>query len=240
VALADWAGKFAHELSGGMQQRVGLARAFATDAEILLMDEPFSALDPLIRTKLQDELVDLQERLRKTILFVSHDLDEALKIGDHIAIMEGGRIVQAGTPEDIVLRPATPYVREFVAHVNPLNVLTAWNVMRDARDLEPDGGGWVWLDRRRTTRLRIDVDRHVLEAERDGKPGRWACCDPMGDRPEDREAAVYWARTDTALRPVMAAMQRDIAPVAVFDADDRLVGAVGVRDLLQAILRKDG
>ena len=112
-----------------MQQRVGLARAFATDADILLMDEPFSALDPLIRDKLQDELLELQKRLRKTIVFVSHDLDEALKLGNRIAIMEGGRIVQAGTAEDIVLRPANDYVAEFVQHMNPLNVLRGTSVM---------------------------------------------------------------------------------------------------------------
>src|SRR3546814_19395107 len=95
VSLAQWKDKFAHELSGGMQQRVGLARAFATDADILLMDEPFSALDPLIRDHLQDELLALQQRLRQTIIFVSHDLDEALKLGSHIAIMEGGHIVRS-------------------------------------------------------------------------------------------------------------------------------------------------
>ena len=104
VHLDQWAKKYAHELSGGMQQRVGLARAFATEAPILLMDEPFSALDPLIRTKLQDELLQLQATLKKTIIFVSHDLEEALKIGSHITIMEGGRIVQTGAPEDIVLQ----------------------------------------------------------------------------------------------------------------------------------------
>ena len=123
VGLTQWAGKFAHELSGGMQQRVGLARAFATDADILLMDEPFSALDPLIRDKLQDELLALQKDLKKTIIFVSHDLDEALKIGNRIAILEGGRIVQWGAAEDILLRPANAYVAEFVKHMNPLNVL---------------------------------------------------------------------------------------------------------------------
>jgi glycine betaine/proline transport system ATP-binding protein len=102
-----------------MQQRVGLARALATDAEILLMDEPFSALDPLIRRKLQDELLALQARLRKTILFVSHDLDEALKIGDRISILEGGRIVQTGTARQITESPADDYVAEFVRHANP-------------------------------------------------------------------------------------------------------------------------
>jgi len=134
VGLDDRADALVGELSGGMQQRVGLARAFATDAPILLMDEPFSALDPLIRTRLQDELLDLQKRLGRTIVFVSHDLDEAFKIGNRIAIMEGGRIVQCGTPRDIFTEPANGYVAEFVAHMNPLGVLTARDVMGPARD----------------------------------------------------------------------------------------------------------
>ena len=129
VNLVGWAERRVQELSGGMQQRVGLARAFATDAPILLMDEPFSALDPLIRNKLQDELLALQAKLNRTIVFVSHDLDEAMKLGNRIAIMEGGRIVQLATPQDIVLRPATAYVAEFVAHMNPLSVLRAAEVM---------------------------------------------------------------------------------------------------------------
>ena len=129
VGLADWADRKVGELSGGMQQRVGLARAFATDAPILLMDEPFSALDPLIRTRLQDELLDLQRDLQRTIIFVSHDLDEAFKLGGRIAIMEGGRIVQVGTPREIFSNPASDYVAEFVANMNPLGVLTARDVM---------------------------------------------------------------------------------------------------------------
>jgi len=129
VGLSDWADRKVGELSGGMQQRVGLARAFATDAPILLMDEPFSALDPLIRTKLQDELLDLQQKLRRTIIFVSHDLDEAFKIGNRIAIMEGGRIVQCGSPREIFSNPSNDYVAEFVAHMNPLGVLSARDVM---------------------------------------------------------------------------------------------------------------
>lgn len=129
VGLSDWADRKVAELSGGMQQRVGLARAFATDAPILLMDEPFSALDPLIRTRLQDELLELQARLGRTIIFVSHDLDEAFKIGGRIAIMEGGRIVQCGTPQEIYTQPANAYVADFVAHMNPLGVLTARDVM---------------------------------------------------------------------------------------------------------------
>ncbi|MEP7454461.1 choline ABC transporter ATP-binding protein [Phyllobacterium sp. SB3] len=129
VNLKDWAKRKVGELSGGMQQRVGLARAFATGAPILLMDEPFSALDPLIRNRLQDELLSLQERLKKTIVFVSHDLDEAMKIGNRIAIMEGGRIIQCGTAQDILLNPADDYVADFVANMNPLGVLTAADIM---------------------------------------------------------------------------------------------------------------
>jgi glycine betaine/proline transport system ATP-binding protein len=130
VHLTDWADRRVGELSGGMQQRVGLARAFATEAPILLMDEPFSALDPLIRSKLQDELLDLQTTLKRTIIFVSHDLDEAFKIGNRIALMEGGRIVQCGHAREIIARPASGYVADFVAHMNPLGVLTAGDIMQ--------------------------------------------------------------------------------------------------------------
>ncbi len=133
VGLDDRADALVGELSGGMQQRVGLARAFATDAPILLMDEPFSALDPLIRTRLQDELLELQKERGRTIIFVSHDLDEAFKLGNRIAIMEGGRIVQCGTPRDIFTNPANDYVADFVAHMNPLGVLTARDVMTEGR-----------------------------------------------------------------------------------------------------------
>lgn len=133
VGLADRADAPVAELSGGMQQRVGLARALATDAPILLMDEPFSALDPLIRTRLQDELMELQAELRRTIVFVTHDLDEALRLGDRIAIMEGGRIVQVGTSSEIVSAPATAYVADFVAHMNPLGVLSAADLAEPGR-----------------------------------------------------------------------------------------------------------
>ncbi|MBT8414006.1 MAG: ATP-binding cassette domain-containing protein, partial [Boseongicola sp.] len=138
VGLSDWADRKVGDLSGGMQQRVGLARAFVTDAPILLMDEPFSALDPLIRTRLQDELLELQERLNRTIIFVSHDLDEAFKLGDRIAIMEGGRIVQWGTPREIYSEPSNDYVADFVAHMNPLGVLCARDVMEPITS-EADG-----------------------------------------------------------------------------------------------------
>ena len=239
VGLDAWAGKYVHELSGGMQQRVGLARAFATDAPILLMDEPFSALDPLIRTKLQDELLQLQATIKKTIIFVSHDLEEALKLGNRITIMESGRIVQSGAPEDIVLKPANDYVRDFIANVNPLSVLTAWNVMRDVRDLEPAGDAWLWLDKRKTTRFQIDTSGKVAAAERNGQPSTWVSCVEV-DKPVTADAnPVYWARPGTSLKTVILAMHKSgTAPVALFDEEDRFVGAIGVRNVLQAILRR--
>ena len=129
VGLAGYENSLPEELSGGMQQRVGLARALANDPGILLMDEPFSALDPLIRRDMQDELIDIQERLKKTIIFVTHDLDEALKIGDRIAIMNAGRIVQVGTAEEILTDPADDYVTNFVSGVDRSKVLTAESVM---------------------------------------------------------------------------------------------------------------
>mgnify|MGYP000909809725 CR=1 FL=1 len=240
VGLAQWRDKYAHELSGGMQQRVGLARAFATEAPILLMDEPFSALDPLIRTKLQDELLQLQKSLKKTIIFVSHDLEEALKIGNTITIMEGGRIVQSGRPEDIVLRPANDYVRDFIANVNPLSVLTAWNVMQNVADLDKTADGWVWLDKRKTTRFKLDKQGKVTDAERDKKKTAWVSCADIEKQsvPEGKRPA-YWARPGTSLKTVMLAMHHtDTAPVALFDEDDKFVGSIGVRDVLRAVLKR--
>jgi glycine betaine/proline transport system ATP-binding protein len=167
VGLSQWAERHVSELSGGMQQRVGLARAFATDADILLMDEPFSALDPLIRGKLQDELLALQERVKKTILFVSHDMDEALRLGDKITILQNGRIIQTGTAEDIVLAPADDYVAEFVRHMNPLDVLTGGMIMCQRSELAGEGNE-LWLDARRRYRLSMSADHEALSLHLDG------------------------------------------------------------------------
>ncbi len=130
VELGAWGSKYAHELSGGMQQRVGLARALAADPDVLLMDEPFSALDPLIRRQLQDEFIRLSQTLKKTTVFITHDLDEAVRIGDRIAIMRDGRVVQIGTAEDIVMHPADDYVADFVAGISRLKVVRAHAVMQ--------------------------------------------------------------------------------------------------------------
>ena len=129
VGLQGFEHQYPAQLSGGMQQRVGLARALATDPQILLMDEAFSALDPLIRSDMQNQLVDLQSKLKKTIVFITHDLDESLKLGDHIGILNGGRLVQVGRPEDIILKPADDYVKAFVKDVNRSKVLRAKTVM---------------------------------------------------------------------------------------------------------------
>ncbi len=130
VELGAWGAKFAHELSGGMQQRVGLARALAANPDVLLMDEPFSALDPLIRRQLQDEFIRLSKILKKTTVFITHDLDEAVRIGDRIAIMRDGKMVQIGTAEDIVMNPADDYVADFVAGISRLKVVHAHAVMQ--------------------------------------------------------------------------------------------------------------
>jgi glycine betaine/proline transport system ATP-binding protein len=130
VELTGWGNKYAHELSGGMQQRVGLARALAADPEILLMDEPFSALDPLIRRQLQIEFIKLSKKLKKTTVFITHDLDEAVKVGHRIAIMRDGKVIQIGTPEEIVMDPKDSYVADFVKGISRLEVVKAKSIMR--------------------------------------------------------------------------------------------------------------
>ena len=136
VELDGWNERYPDELSGGMQQRVGLARAIAADPHILLMDEPFSALDPLIRRQLQDQFMELAARMKKTTLFITHDLDEAIRIGDRIAIMKDGALVQIGTPEEIVTEPADDYVEDFVAGISKLELVTAHKVMEPLANYE--------------------------------------------------------------------------------------------------------
>ncbi|MGX7244826.1 quaternary amine ABC transporter ATP-binding protein [Enterococcus quebecensis] len=183
-SLLAFKDQFPNQLSGGMQQRVGLARALANDPEILLMDEAFSALDPLIRREMQDELVDLQENVKKTIIFITHDLNEALRIGDRIALMKDGQIMQIGTGEEILTNPANDYVRTFVEDVDRSKVLTAQNIMVPAltTNIEIDGPT-VALTRMRQEEvsmlLAVDKKRQLkgvvraeraLEARKAGKP----------------------------------------------------------------------
>ena len=236
VGLEQWKDKYAHELSGGMQQRVGLARAFATDADILLMDEPFSALDPLIRTHLQDELLELQRSLRKTIIFVSHDLDEALKLGSDIAIMEGGRIVQVGRPEQIVLDPVNDYVAEFVAHMNPLDVLRGASLMTPLQGLRREGDA-VLLDGEGRFRIELDGSGAPSAVSLDGRPGRLLAYQPDQDPEAWRDAALITASTEMTLRTAIELRQASGHPVALLE-DGRLVGVCGDDEIYRGILRQ--
>ena len=154
VGLTGWEQYMPGALSGGMQQRVGIARALTTNPEILLMDEPFSGLDPLIRREMQDELIELQDKVQKTIVFVTHDLHEALKMGDRIAIMRDGEIIQIGVPEDVISKPADDYVREFVQDASPARVFTAGRIMN-----EPDALLYEWQG--------LKAALHVLSAAKE-------------------------------------------------------------------------
>ena len=170
VELTGWEDKYAHELSGGMQQRVGLARAIASDPEILLMDEPFSALDPLIRKQLQDQFMELSAKLQKTTMFITHDLDEAIRIGNRIAIMKDGRIVQIGTPEEIILNPADDYVSDFVAGISKLNMIFAHSVMKPVDEFTakhgdvPDDAQTAHPDMDLSDLMNLCVDGHGIVA----------------------------------------------------------------------------
>lgn len=235
VGLSQWRDKRPDALSGGMQQRVGLARALAMDADILLMDEPFSALDPLIRQGLQDELLELQRKLNMTIVFVSHDLDEALKLGNHIVIMKDGQIVQHSKPEDIVLKPANDYVRAFVAHTNPLNVLRGRSLMRPLVECERvedeiclDGVGDIWLT--------LD-GQGKLQSARRGTDSlslqRWSDADDI----EGLQQRPTIVSADIGMRDALH-IRYQTGQKLVLSEGQRLVGILGDRELYHALLGK--
>jgi len=235
VGLTQWRDKRPDALSGGMQQRVGLARALAMDADILLMDEPFSALDPLIRQGLQDELLELQSKLNMTIVFVSHDLDEALKLGNSIVIMKGGRIVQHSKPEDIVLNPVDDYVRAFVAHTNPLNVLSGRSLMRPLADCEQRDGE-TCLDAQSDTWFRLDAQGAVQSARRAGADitlQRWS----EGDTIEGLQAVPTQVDADIGMRDALH-IRYQTGERLVLSEHDRPVGILGDRELYHALLGK--
>lgn len=235
VGLSQWRDKRPDALSGGMQQRVGLARALAMDADILLMDEPFSALDPLIRQGLQDELLELQRKLNKTIVFVSHDLDEALKLGTHIVIMKEGLIVQHSQPEEIVLNPTNDYVRAFVAHTNPLNVLSGRSLMRplgecEHRDDETclDSAADIWL--------RLDSDGRLQGARRGTESTeiqRWA----PGQAIEGLQRRPTLVDASIGMRDALH-IRYQTGQKLVMSEDSRPVGILGDRELYHALLGK--
>ncbi|WP_323157553.1 choline ABC transporter ATP-binding protein [Pseudomonas fulva] len=236
VGLAQWRNKKPDELSGGMQQRVGLARALAMDADILLMDEPFSALDPLIRQGLQDELLTLQSQLNKTIVFVSHDLDEALKLGSRIAIMKDGRIIQYSKPEEIVLNPTDEYVRTFVAHTNPLNVLCGRSLMRSLDNckrvngsvcLDPGGDSWLDLG-----------EGNSIKRARQGQNGlemqNWA----PGQSVEGLSRRPTLVHADIGMREALQ-IRYQTGNKLVLQENDKVVGILGDTELYHALLGKN-
>ncbi|HCE1827386.1 choline ABC transporter ATP-binding protein [Vibrio parahaemolyticus] len=231
VGLSEWESKFPHELSGGMQQRVGLARAFAMDTDILLMDEPFSALDPLIRAQLQDELILLQEKLNKTILFVSHDLDEALKIGNNIAIMESGKLIQHGKPEQIILAPETDYVADFVAHTNPLNVLKGRSLMKSSDALV-----------REEERVLICPDKEIWVTQEskglslsDSKQSLIQWVSESSNLDDVESNSLVQVSPNISMREAIELKQRSNQPLLLVE-DDKLVGVLSDHELYDALL----
>ncbi|WP_344340517.1 glycine betaine/L-proline ABC transporter ATP-binding protein [Agrococcus versicolor] len=239
VGLDGWGARLPSELSGGMQQRVGIARALAADTEILLMDEAFSALDPLIRREMQEQLLELQARLRKTIVFITHDLNEAMFLGDRIAVMRDGRIVQVGSPEDILTDPANDYVEQFVQDVDRARVLTAANVMERPRSVVAESAG-----PRTALRQMRDAGAsaaYVVDRER-----------TLVGIVTDRDAVAHVRQGATTLagivRPAPASVAHDEVlvnlfvpsaesplPLAVTDGDGRLAGIIPRVTLLAAL-----
>ncbi len=239
VGLEGWADRYPSELSGGMQQRVGLARALAADTDILLMDEAFSALDPLIRREMQEQLLELQAELGKTIIFITHDLNEAMFLGDRIAVMRDGRIVQIGTPEAILTDPANDYVAQFVQDVDRARVLTAASVMEPARAVMPLTAGprgalrvmrdlqaaaVFVLDRDRTL-LGVVLDRHVMRQVKSNET----------DLSQVINANMATVSPDAVLVDLFELAVESPLPIAVVDDNRRLLGVIPRVTLLAAL-----
>lgn len=230
VGLNGFADQYPDQLSGGMQQRVGLARALASDAEILLMDEAFSALDPLNRRDMQDELLDLQEDMQKTIVFISHDLNEALRIGDHIMIMKDGEIVQIGTPEEILRQPADDYVEKFIEGVDRSQVYTAANVMIRANTVNIDRDGPRLAARRmrdnEISSLYVVDTKRKLVGILDADDVRSAIDAGQKDLRSIVKSDVPTTKMDTPLADLLDAVSTTPVPFAVVDDHDRLRGII--------------
>jgi glycine betaine/proline transport system ATP-binding protein len=242
VSLDGYESAMTQELSGGMQQRVGLARALANDPEILLMDEAFSALDPLIRVQLQDELLELQASQHRTILFITHDLDEALKIGDRIAIMKDGAVVQVGTPEEILTNPADDYVERFVQNVDRSKVITASAFMRKTRTITvPKDGPHVAARAMEKERLSsifaVDSERRLqgllkidnaIRLEKEKKQ----------DVTEALETDLYMAAPDTPIADLLNCAMNAKYPICIQDEAGRLLGILDRSTILSEMYRE--
>jgi glycine betaine/proline transport system ATP-binding protein len=239
VGLTGWGDKFPSELSGGMRQRVGLARALAADTDILLMDEAFSALDPLIRREMQEQLVELQEELGKTIVFITHDLNEAMFLGDRIAVMRDGRIVQLGTPEEILTDPANDYVTQFVHDVDRARVLTAAAVMEPARAVVPLAAGpraalRLMRDLQTSAAFVLDSGRTLVGVVRD----REVLAQVRAGETELSRVVRHDLGTtspDALVSELLGLAVENPLPVAVVDGASRLIGVVPRVTLLSAL-----
>ncbi|MGG0756316.1 quaternary amine ABC transporter ATP-binding protein [Brevibacillus laterosporus] len=229
VGLKGWENSLPDQLSGGMQQRVGLARGLANDPDVLLMDEAFSALDPLIRKEMQDELLELQTKMKKTIIFITHDLDEALRIGDRIALMKDGNVVQVGTPEEILTNPANKYVERFVEDVDLSKVLTATHVMKRPETITLERGPRVALqfmqERGVSTLYVVDTHKRLL--------GAITADDAVQAVKEGKKLAdilikeeVPTVAPDTVLNDLFDIVSSTRVPVAVVDEGNRLQGII--------------
>ncbi|MFP4375180.1 MAG: glycine betaine/L-proline ABC transporter ATP-binding protein [Spirochaetaceae bacterium] len=243
VGLEGWEDYYPSALSGGMQQRVGIARALATEPEILLMDEPFSGLDPLIRRQMQDELVDLQATLNKTIVFVTHDLHEALKLGDRIAIMRNGEVIQIGTPEEIVSGPADDYVEEFVQDASPARVFAASSIMQDPRAVV-----YRWQGPSIARRVMIDADREwAFALDRNRVLKGIVRLEDVEEHPKGKGQELDGIIRDDAITCGPDAVIEDLFPlvsssgysVAVLDDRGRLLGEVRPRRIFEVMSKKE-
>ncbi|MGE7602937.1 quaternary amine ABC transporter ATP-binding protein [Peribacillus sp. NPDC097675] len=228
VGLKGYENQLPSQLSGGMQQRVGLARALASHTDIILMDEAFSALDPLIRKDMQDELLEIQDQFKKTIIFITHDLDEALRIGDRIALMKDGSVIQLGTPEQIMMNPANEYVEKFVEDVDLSKVLTASHVMKRAEKISMDRGPRVALEimRKQGYSSIFVVDRRlkllgVLTAEQARK-----AIDNHQSISEAMTIDIPLAKEDQLLIEILDVMSTSSIPISVVDDEKRLKGII--------------
>ena len=254
VGLGAWGDAYPSALSGGMQQRVGLARALATQASVLLMDEPFSALDPLIKVNMQDELIKIQEQLGRTIIFITHDLDEAMRIGNRIAIMDGGIIVQIGTPEEILVNPKTAYVANFVEHADPTGVLTAKTIALPlhSEHFEHVGrdGSLEYYSRVAYPDIRYGVDAQ-------GKLAKLFVADkPVALEPlsgvttsaitsdssaQRRKDVALVAPESAVLRQVLQGRRYSILPTVVVSTEtQQFLGVIDEPELIKGILEKRG
>ena len=239
VGLEGWENRLPSELSGGMQQRVGLARALASDPSILLMDEAFSALDPLIRREMQEQLLELQSSLGKTIIFITHDLNEAMFLGDRIAVMRDGRIVQIGTPEEILTDPANDYVAQFVQDVDRARVLTAGAVMEPARSVVPLTSGprgalRVMRNLQTASAFVLGRDRKLLGAVQDRHVMRQVKSNDT-DLAKVVSSEIATVTADAALVDLFEYAVESPLPIAVVDDGGRLLGVIPRVTLLAAL-----